>query len=285
MTERKTKYQITPFPRLQRQMIDWLDLQRRQNAVHILLEVDVTQARRNISAYRSRTGGSMSLTAFITACFARSIDENKLLHAYRMGRGQLVLFEDVDVTVAVEREVEGQKIPVPLIIREANKKSFGEIDREIKTAKTGGNPQSRGMHLLPFWLLLPPFVRRFIWKRLLSNPHRRKRISGTTMMTNAGMFGSGTGWGISPSLYTATLLVGSIATKPGVVDERIEVREYLCLTVTVDHDIVDGAVAARFAARLKELIQSGGGLLEENQDSAPTSARLDSRRTTLAATR
>jgi pyruvate/2-oxoglutarate dehydrogenase complex dihydrolipoamide acyltransferase (E2) component len=40
-------------------------------------------------------------------------------------------------------------------------------------------------------------------------------------------------------------------------EERIEVREYLSLTLSMDHDLIDGAPAARFAARLKELIEGG----------------------------
>jgi pyruvate/2-oxoglutarate dehydrogenase complex dihydrolipoamide acyltransferase (E2) component len=46
------------------------------------------------------------------------------------------------------------------------------------------------------------------------------------------------------------------------VDGRIEVREYLNMTVSVDHDIVDGAPAARFVNELRELIESGYGLSE-----------------------
>jgi pyruvate/2-oxoglutarate dehydrogenase complex dihydrolipoamide acyltransferase (E2) component len=42
--------------------------------------------------------------------------------------------------------------------------------------------------------------------------------------------------------------------------ERIEVREMLALTVSVDHDVIDGAPAARFGARLAELIESAAGL-------------------------
>jgi pyruvate/2-oxoglutarate dehydrogenase complex dihydrolipoamide acyltransferase (E2) component len=56
------------------------------------------------------------------------------------------------------------------------------------------------------------------------------------------------------------LTVGGIAQKPGMVDGRIEPREFLSLTISFDHDIVDGAPAARFAARLKSLIECGYGL-------------------------
>jgi hypothetical protein len=112
-----------------------------------------------------------------------------------------------------------------------------------------------------------------MWRRLLANPDRQKRINGTTLVTNAGMFGSGSGWGQFPSPYTASLLVGSIARKPEVVDGTIAVREYLCLTVIVDHDIVDGAVAARFTQRLKELIEGTTLLDQANVRDADTRDR------------
>jgi pyruvate/2-oxoglutarate dehydrogenase complex dihydrolipoamide acyltransferase (E2) component len=75
------------------------------------------------------------------------------------------------------------------------------------------------------------------------------------------MFGSGSGWGLAaPDGHTLCLIVGGIARKPAVVQDRIEPREMLSLTVAFDHDVVDGAPAARFTQRLKELIESGHGL-------------------------
>jgi pyruvate/2-oxoglutarate dehydrogenase complex dihydrolipoamide acyltransferase (E2) component len=54
--------------------------------------------------------------------------------------------------------------------------------------------------------------------------------------------------------------VGGIGQKPGVVDGQIVMRDYLSLTISFDHNIIDGAPAARFTERLKELIESGYGL-------------------------
>ena len=45
-----------------------------------------------------------------------------------------------------------------------------------------------------------------------------------------------------------------------MIDGRIEPREILDLTVTYDHDVIDGAPAARFTQRLVELIEGGVGL-------------------------
>jgi pyruvate/2-oxoglutarate dehydrogenase complex dihydrolipoamide acyltransferase (E2) component len=45
--------------------------------------------------------------------------------------------------------------------------------------------------------------------------------------------------------------VGGIGVKPGVVDGHIAIREYLSLTISLNHDLIDGAPAARFTERLK----------------------------------
>ncbi|MFN8473841.1 MAG: 2-oxo acid dehydrogenase subunit E2 [Anaerolineae bacterium] len=46
------------------------------------------------------------------------------------------------------------------------------------------------------------------------------------------------------------------------MDGQIEPRDMLCLKVGFDHNVVDGAPAARFVERLVELIESGHGLAE-----------------------
>ena len=79
-------------------------------------------------------------------------------------------------------------------------------------------------------------------------------------MTSVGMFGHGSGWAIPFGVHTLEVALGGIAQKPGIVDGRIEIRDYLCVTLSVDHDIIDGAPAARFVRRLKELIEGGYGL-------------------------
>jgi hypothetical protein len=64
--------------------------------------------------------------------------------------------------------------------------------------------------------------------------------------------------------------VGGIGEKPGVVDGQIVIRDCLSLTLSFDHDIIDGAPAARFTQRLKELIESGYGLFDPTLESEQT---------------
>lgn len=275
MPRHHSDYQVLRVAGLQRQSSDWMALGRRQHTMHGLVELDVTDARRAIREHRARTGEALSFTAFLVACLATAIGENPQMHAFRKGRNRLVLFDDVDVAVLVESEVEGDRIPVPHLIRAANRKTAAAITREIRRSQVAAVPYAALRRWLPLWLMLPAFIRQTILGWFLADPWRRKRLTGTTVVTAVGMFGRGTAWGIptSPN-YTLAIIVGGIARRPGIVSvadgtnvptERIEVREYLSLTMSLDHDLVNGAPAARFSARLKELIEGGHGLAVESE--------------------
>lgn len=67
----------------------------------------------------------------------------------------------------------------------------------------------------------------------------------------------GEGFGIGqPTVMTLGVLVGGISQHPRVVDGSVVVREMMDLTVTVDHNVVDGAPAARFVEDLRRFMET-----------------------------
>lgn len=271
-------YQVRNFSKARQASIDLLRLSEHKHTIHGLIEVDVTEARRFIRDYEARTGEQASFTAFIIACLGKAVDQDKMVQAVRSGRKKLIVFNDVDVNTMIERAVpDGEKIVRVYVVRAANRKSYWEINREIWQAQS--QPQQT---LIPVWaqrygdlmLSIPWSLRRLIWKFMLSNPHNWRKWGGTVALTAVGMFGEGGGWGIPIVPNTLTVTLGGIAEKPGIVDGRIETREYLNVTLSFDHDIIDGAPGARFAARLKALIESGYGLMTDSPAaSVPTTAQ------------
>ncbi len=249
------RFEVRPFPRKRHDIVDALEVGVRRHMVHALLELDVTRARRLIRDAEARTGERLSFTAFLVASLARAIDGDRRLHAYRDWRGRLILFDEVDVVVLVEAEKDG--VAVPHVIRAANRRTVREIHDEIRRiqARPEASPQRSGA-MIRLSTFTPAPLRRLFFRILRRSPHWLKRTAGTTLLTAVGMFGAGRGWavGIVP-LHTLCLTVGGITPTPAVVDGRIEARELLSLTASVDHDIVDGAPAARFASRLRELVE------------------------------
>lgn len=260
-------YQVHPFPKVRNLIVDSGVMGRRKHLIHALVEVDVTKARQYIRDRKEQTGETLSFTAYVIACLAHVIESNKRMHAYRSWRSQLVIFDDVDVNTVVERDVPGERIGVVYIIRAANRKTFMDIHREIRAAQMGNVEdvtRVRGREkLLMLFLSLPTSVRGMFWWALTRSPHRIKTYLGTVQVTAVGMYGKGGGWGIPQPYGTLTATIGGIAEKLGVVDGRIEVREYLDMTFSFDHDIIDGAPAARFLNELKVLMEAGHGLDSE----------------------
>jgi pyruvate/2-oxoglutarate dehydrogenase complex dihydrolipoamide acyltransferase (E2) component len=243
-----------------------------------LLEVDVTEARHFIRGHKARTGETLSFTAFVLACLGKAVDENKYMHAYRDWRNQLVLFHEVDVTTMFEIEVDGDKLPLAHVIRAANRRSFRSMHDEIRGLQSERRrdttmPYAR---LLAFYPLVPAFVRRSLFGLLLKSPHLMKERIGTVTLTAVGMFGQGSGWALTQPIYTLGIALGGIGQKPRVIDGQLEIREVLSLTLSFDHDIIDGAPAARFSQRLKELLESGYGLAGEPDPQGQPSSQPNS---------
>ncbi|MGD8804819.1 MAG: 2-oxo acid dehydrogenase subunit E2 [Chloroflexota bacterium] len=249
-------YTVKPFPSIRQATIDLLSAASRKHMIHGLVEVDVSGPRQRLRKVKETTGESISFTAFIIHCCARVVDMNKHMHAYRDWRNRLILFDEVDVATTVERVVEGRKEVVPTIIRAANRKSLGEISREIRRVQAERAEKAGVYRTMRWYLAIPFFIRRLFFPILNRVPRLMKKNSGTVMVTSVGMFGQGAGWGVPIATHTLNVTVGGIVSRPCLVGGQLENREQLCLTISFDHDIIDGAPAARFIQRFKEAIES-----------------------------
>lgn len=263
------KYQTQPYSAWRAVMSDALRVAREKNYVHGLLEIDVTEARRRIHEYKARTGDDFSFTAFLIGCIACAVDENKSVQAMKLGgwlRQRLIVFEDVDVNVQVEHEVDGRKVVSAHVIRAANRKSARQIHDEIRAAqreKISSDAPVRGLpRLMPLAVRLPGFVRRMILRWMLSNPFVIRNLGGTVNLTAIGMVAKGGGWGIAIAETPLAVAIGGIEPKVKPVDGDICVREMLSITLSFDHDVLDGAPAARFASRMKTLIETAHGVTD-----------------------
>ena len=83
---------------------------------------------------------------------------------------------------------------------------------------------------------------------------------GKVAVTAVGMFSREPVWFIPHGSGTVLITVGSIEQRTELVNNKHEDREFLCLTGSFDHDIVDGAPAARFMNQFLETLKSGNFL-------------------------
>lgn len=261
MTASHETHTTVPYPRSRLLMVDGGRLALQKHTIHGLVEFDITQARAILRQQKAARGETLSFSAFILGCLGTAIDADKQLHAYRNWRNQLILFDEVDVNMLFEVEVDGKKMIRPHILRGVNKKSVLEIHQEIRAFQQE-HQSSAESKFIDWFVRLPGFARRSFLRVLFKNPQWLKQYYGTVLVTSIGMFGVGSGWGIPAPNHSLQLTLGGIGEKLMMVEGHIEVRESLSVTISFDHDVIDGAPAARFVQRLKQLIESSYGLAE-----------------------
>jgi pyruvate/2-oxoglutarate dehydrogenase complex dihydrolipoamide acyltransferase (E2) component len=263
-THNNTGYHIEPYPKIRRMVVDSGRMGRRRHTIHALIEVDVTPVRRAIKDHKERTGEGLSFTGYIIYCLGKAVEAHPHVHAMKDWRGRLVIFDDVDTNTYIERKIGEHRLGMVYVIRAVNLKSFREIHSEIRAGQAGELEHVARIagreKLLNLFLSLPSFVRMAFWTFIRNSPWRMKEMLGTIAVTSVGMFGKGGGWGFSMPWNTLTVTLGGITEKPSFVGDEVEARQFLDMTLSLDHDIVDGAPITRFINTFKEIIESGQGL-------------------------
>jgi pyruvate/2-oxoglutarate dehydrogenase complex dihydrolipoamide acyltransferase (E2) component len=252
-------YKIEPIPAMRRFAFDAGYLGRRRHIVHGLIEVDVTDAREYIREHERQTGEKLSFTAFIISCLSKAIEEHPHVHAYRDWRNRLIIYRDINITCMFEVEFGGKKIPIPHVFHETNHKNFRQLHEELRAIQNRPHA-SEESRFMRWFLYLPAFLRRVFYWIVMKFPKSFRDSSSPVMVTAIGMFGTGGGWAITMPNFTLNVGVGGISKKPGVHEGQIEVREFLDLTVSIDHDVVDGAPAARFIQSFRTRLENADGL-------------------------
>jgi pyruvate/2-oxoglutarate dehydrogenase complex dihydrolipoamide acyltransferase (E2) component len=218
-----------------------------------LLELDVTEAKRQLAGHDP----PLSFTAFVVASIARAAAHHPHVHAYRNRRGQLVTHDYVDVTTMVEISTPQGPFGLPHVLHDADIRTVADLSAELHRVKREPSTSRSGQlwaRAAPIGTRLPGAV-RVIYAVMARSIAVRERV-GTVAVTAVGMFAGGGGYGITPmSLMSMEVVIGGITQRPRVIDGEVTVREVLDLTLAIDHNVVDGAPAARFAADLRDIVE------------------------------
>ena len=227
-----------------------------------LVEIDVTSAREKIRD-AIKSGRKISFTSWIIKVISSTIIKNDYIHSINYKNRTQVSFNDVDISLPIEKYVEGARVPLAMVIKKTNNKTIDEINEEIQSASKQEISSEKDYVLgkKSFTILnniffnLPQFFRMIIWHFLLANPFIRKKNMGTAMVTNIGIAGGASGWILPKSIHNLCFGIGSITKKPWIYMNNVEIREILNLTIIFDHDVVDGVPAARFTSKLIKNIE------------------------------
>lgn len=233
--------------------------------VSALLEFDVTNSREKIRELK-RGGAKISFNAWLLKVIGITVQQHPEAAAYLQNKSKLITFNDINISMMVEKVIDDKKIPMPMVIKKANEKSVEEIAKEIENATNQQlsksdivlNKSSKRYEQL--YYLLPGFLRKWFWHYLLRHPKTAYKQMGNVVVTSLNMMGTINGWFIHKSVHPLSFGVGSVVKKPVVINNEIQIREILNMTILLDHDVIDGAPMARFLKELNRNIEKGAGL-------------------------
>jgi len=250
------------FPRTRLATVDLGKIASRRHHMAGLLELDVTDVRNQIRQHRRSTGESLSFQAWIVKAVSRTLEDFPEAHAFRGPGRSITVFEHIDITVMVERRIRGSLVPLAWVLRNTEKKTAGEISRELEEIRSAEEKDSdvvlgrNSGFLESLYFSLPGSLRRLCWKVLLLFPRAAQSRMGSAIITNVGAMGQVRGWFIPKTIHTFCVGVGSIVKKPLFVNGLVLPRDVLHMTVLIDHDVIDGAPMARCIRSLSRNIES-----------------------------
>jgi len=228
---------------------------KEKNIIHSMAEVDISIPRLLIKEYNEKTGIKLSFTAYIITCLAKTMSKYPQFNSFVKGRN-IVLLDDVTISVLIEREIAGESVPEPIGILQAHKKTYLQIHEEIREAQKEKKNELENLSGKKWLHLIPSFILILLIRIADKNIHMAKKY-GKIAVTAIGMHCKEPIWFIPHGSATVLLTIGSINKKVIELDNQFVSREHLCLTVSFDHDIVDGAPAARFMNNLINEIKCG----------------------------
>ena len=251
----RIRYKSLPLSFNRQAVIASASVTREKNTIHCFTEVDITEPRRLIKAHFERTGEKLSLTAYVVTCLAQVIKEHPQLNSFIKGK-RLIILHDVTISVLIEREIVGEKVPEPVGIKQAQLKTLRQIHSEIREAQKQQSNKLGSLSNQTWIRLIPNFLLKTFVRVADKNLQMAERY-GKVAVTAVGMFSKEAIWFIPHGSATVLVTIGSISKKVVEVEGCFVSREHLCITVSFDHNIVDGAPASRFMNQFIETIKSG----------------------------
>eukprot|EP00238_Polyblepharides_amylifera_P002070 CAMPEP_0196589144 /NCGR_PEP_ID=MMETSP1081-20130531/62819_1 /TAXON_ID=36882 /ORGANISM="Pyramimonas amylifera, Strain CCMP720" /LENGTH=415 /DNA_ID=CAMNT_0041911867 /DNA_START=444 /DNA_END=1691 /DNA_ORIENTATION=- len=211
-------------------------LESKQTVPHYYLSVDVRmdalmKARSSLNAGLEKSGAKLSVTDLIIKASALTLIAVPEVNASWLG-DVVRRYHAADITVAVQTE-HGLMVP---IVKDADTKGLVAISADVKSLAA----KARENKLTP-----------------------SDYVGGTFAISNLGMFGVKQFCAIINPPQACILAVGSSEKRviPGKTEGTYEEGTFMCATISCDHRVVDGAVAAQWLAQFKKYMEDPMSML------------------------
>jgi pyruvate dehydrogenase E2 component (dihydrolipoamide acetyltransferase) len=228
LDERKTVPEVIPLSGIRKVIFDRMGQSWREAAqVTLFADADmselVTLRQARLADWERRFGIKPSFSDLIHLAVARALRDEPRINC-RLDGQAVRIRKEVNLAFAIDL---GEGL-VAAVIRDADKKSLGELTRAARELAD----RARSGRLSP-----------------------DEMADGTFTVTNLGTVGVEYFTPIINPPQAGILGIGKIMEKPVVLHGGIHVRSIMTLSLVFDHRLIDGAPAAKFLAKVKELLE------------------------------
>ncbi len=224
---------LTPLVGMRKMIADAMVRSSQVPTVSTVTQVDVTNMvkfrERNKDSFLETFGVKLTYTPFFIKALAETLLEFPLANSSLTPDNQILTTKGVHIGVAVALGAKGDEGLIVPVIRDCHRKTLIEIAKDLEA----------------------------IAKAARSNSLKAADVQGGTFtLTNPGTYGALFGTPMINAPQAGILGTYSIQKTPVIIDDMIAIRSIMHLVLTYDHRIIDGLVAGKFLAGVRDRLQS-----------------------------
>ena len=201
--------------------------------VSTVTQVDVTNMvkfrERNKDSFQETYGVKLTYTPFFIKALAETLIEFPLVNSSLTPDNQILTNKGVHIGIAVALGAKGDEGLIVPVIRDCHTKNLIELAKDLEGIAKSARTNS----------LKPTDVQ-----------------GGTFTLTNPGTYGALFGTPMINAPQAGILGTYSIQKTPVIIDDMIAIRSIMHLVLTYDHRIIDGLVAGKFLAAIRDRLQA-----------------------------
>jgi len=126
------EYEIIRYPISRKGTFDVGFIGRNKHHVIGLIEIDITKPRKMIRMLK-QNGENISFYSWLIKIIGQTIFENKYIHAINYRKYKQIAFNEINISIPIEVDIENKKVPIAALLKNVETKSVNEIYEEIES--------------------------------------------------------------------------------------------------------------------------------------------------------
>ena len=225
--------ELTPLAGMRKMIAEAMVRASQVPTVSTVTQVDVTNMVKfreiNKESFLETHGVKLTYTPFFIKAIAETLAEFPLVNTQLTPDNQILKTKGIHIGVAVALGAKGDEGLIVPVIRDCHTKSLIDIARDLDAIAKKARANKLGVADVQ---------------------------GGTFTLTNPGTYGALFGTPMINAPQSGILGAYAISKQPVIVDDMIAIRSIMHLVLTYDHRLIDGMLAGKFLAGIRDRLQN-----------------------------